>query len=45
VLFVPGYTGDLIILNDMMEKGVVPLQKPFSAQSPGRRVRDVIDGP
>jgi two-component system cell cycle sensor histidine kinase/response regulator CckA len=43
VLYASGYTDDVTILHGMLEAGVVLVQKPFTAESLGRRVREVLD--
>ena len=45
VLFMSGYTNDAVFRNEMMEKGVYFLQKPFSAASLCLKVRETIDSP
>jgi two-component system cell cycle sensor histidine kinase/response regulator CckA len=43
VLFVSGYTSDVTILHGLLEQSVALVQKPFSAESLGRKVREVLD--
>ncbi|HEY5490545.1 MAG TPA: ATP-binding protein, partial [Gemmatimonadaceae bacterium] len=43
VLFVSGYTSDVTILHGLLEQGVTLVQKPFTAESLGRTVREVVD--
>jgi signal transduction histidine kinase len=43
VLFVSGYTDDTIVKHGVLEPGVQFLQKPFTADALGRRVREVLD--
>ncbi len=43
VLFVSGYTGDVAILHDLVEQRAVFLEKPFTAESLGSKVREVLD--
>jgi PAS domain S-box-containing protein len=43
VLFVSGYTSDVTILHGLLEQDVTLVQKPFTAESLGRKVREVLD--
>ena len=43
VLFVSGYTSDVTILHGLLEQGITLVQKPFTAESLGRKVREVLD--
>ena len=43
VLFVSGYTDDVILQHKLVERDVVLLQKPFTASSLSTKVRDVLD--
>ncbi len=43
VLFVSGYTADIIVHHGVLEEGMAFLEKPFSRQSLLRRVRDLLD--
>jgi len=43
VLFVSGYTSDVTILHGLLEQGVTLVQKPFTAESLGGKVREVLD--
>jgi two-component system cell cycle sensor histidine kinase/response regulator CckA len=43
VLYASGYTNDVTILHGMLDAGVMLVQKPFTAESLGRRVREVLD--
>jgi PAS domain S-box-containing protein len=43
VLFVSGYTSDVTILHGLLEQGVTLVQKPFTAESLNRTVREVLD--
>jgi len=43
VLYMSGYTGNVISHHGVLEKGVAFLQKPFSAQSLCLKVREVLD--
>jgi PAS domain S-box-containing protein len=43
VLFVSGYTGDVTILHGLLEPSVALVQKPFTGESLGSKVRQVLD--
>jgi two-component system cell cycle sensor histidine kinase/response regulator CckA len=43
VLFATGYTSDAIILHDLLEQGVTLIQKPFTSELLGHKVREVLD--
>ena len=43
VLFVSGYTNDIIVQRGVLENGMAFLQKPFTQQSLARKVREVLD--
>jgi two-component system cell cycle sensor histidine kinase/response regulator CckA len=43
VLFVSGYTSDVTILHGLLEQGISLVQKPFTTESLGRKVREVLD--
>lgn len=43
VLFVTGYTDDVVLKGKLMSDNVALLQKPFTAEALGRRVREVLD--
>jgi PAS domain S-box-containing protein len=43
VLFVTGYTSDAIILHDLLEQGLTLIQKPFTSELLGHKVREVLD--
>jgi FixJ family two-component response regulator len=45
VLFMSGYTDDAIVRHGIMEEGVPFLQKPFTPDALGRKVREVISSP
>lgn len=38
-----GYTQDLIIRGDTLDRGIAFLQKPFTPEALARRVREVLD--
>lgn len=44
VLFMSGYTDDAIAQHGVLKPGVVLLNKPFTAETLGRKIRDVLDG-
>jgi two-component system CheB/CheR fusion protein len=43
VIFMSGYTDDILILEGVKAQGIPFLQKPFTLQELGRTVRDVLD--
>jgi PAS domain S-box-containing protein len=43
VLFMSGYTGDLIEQHEMLQPGVAYIQKPFTAGDLKRKVREALD--
>ena len=45
VVFMSGYTGEIITRGGVLEPGVLYLQKPFSASVLLRKVRGVLDAP
>jgi CheY-like chemotaxis protein len=44
VLFVSGYTDDVILKNQLLERDVTLLQKPFTPSTLAFKVREVLDG-
>jgi CheY-like chemotaxis protein len=45
VLFMSGYSQDVIVHQGVLEEGAHLIEKPFAADDLLRRVRDVLDGP
>ena len=45
VLFMSGYTDDVIAHHGMLETGVFLVQKPFSVQTLAHRVREALAAP
>jgi PAS domain S-box-containing protein len=45
VLFISGYTDESIASHGVLDPGVQLLEKPFTADVLGRRVREILDGP
>ena len=45
VLFVSGYTADLIAHHGVLEPGVEFLAKPYTREALATRLRDLLDGP
>jgi len=43
VLFASGYTTDVTIVQGLLERGVTLAHKPFTAESLGQKVREVLD--
>jgi PAS domain S-box-containing protein len=43
VLFASGYTSDMTILHGLLEHGVTLAHKPFTSESLGQKVREVLD--
>jgi len=45
VLYMSGYTSQVIVSRGVLDEGIDFLEKPFTPQSVARRVRDVLDRP
>ncbi len=45
VLFVSGYTEDIILHHGTLEAGTSFLTKPFTQETLGRKIREVLDRP
>jgi DNA-binding NtrC family response regulator len=45
VLYMSGYSRDLIVHQGVLDQGVTLIQKPFGANQLRQQIRDVIDGP
>jgi signal transduction histidine kinase/ActR/RegA family two-component response regulator len=45
VLFMSGYTQDVIAQHGVLEQGIDLIEKPFSVQGLARKIRDVLDKP
>jgi polar amino acid transport system substrate-binding protein len=42
-IFTTGYSAEMAMLNSMLERGAVILQKPYNPDRLGRKVREVLD--
>ncbi|MEO7793853.1 MAG: PAS domain S-box protein [Thermoanaerobaculia bacterium] len=43
VIYMSGYTDDTIVRHGVLEPGVAFLQKPFSSDALGRKIREILD--
>jgi len=43
VLYMSGYTDDVILRHGILEEGIAFIQKPFTLETLTRKVREVLD--
>jgi len=43
VLYMSGYTDDVILRHGILEEGIAFIQKPFTLETLARRVREVLN--
>jgi CheY-like chemotaxis protein len=43
VIYMSGYTEDAIVQHGVLEPGIAFLNKPFTSQTLGQKIRDVLD--
>lgn len=43
VLYMPGYTDDIVVRRSLLERGAAYIQKPFTPDALAQRVREVLD--
>jgi signal transduction histidine kinase len=44
ILFASGYSDDVVLRHQLIDREVALLQKPYTAESLGRKIREVLDG-
>ena len=44
VIYMSGYTDETIVHHGVLEPGIAFLEKPFSSETLGRKIREVLDG-